>query len=335
MDMGADGYRADMAGALVKGPDARHQTKAFWRENRRILEQHYPGAFTVAEWSGPREALDDAFHADFYHWTEGFNDLYQKESWRIGNGMADGHSFFDRAGQGDVSHFLARYLPEYEATRAQGYICLPLGNHDIARLANQRTTDELEMIMAFGLTMPGVPFLYYGNEIGMRQLGADTPQVEGAYKPRAGARTPMQWSGGRNLGFSNADPAQLYLPVDSAPDAPNVAAEEKDPSSLLNRVRKLIALHKSERALSAYAEFVPLFAQPNTYPLVYARASGPDIIVACFNPADRATTATFDFSAASATAILLAGRELSLQPEAGKLKVTLPALSYALYRFRK
>ncbi len=335
MDMGADGFRADMAGALVKGHDPKHQTKAFWRENRRILEKNFPQAFTVAEWSGPREALDDAFHADFYHWVEGFNDLYQKESYRIGNGMSEGHSFFDREGLGDVHHFLSKYLSDYEATRAKGYICLPLGNHDIARLANQRTPDELEMIMAFGLTMPGVPFIYYGNEIGMRQLGPDTPQIEGAYKPRAGARTPMQWSSGPNLGFSTAAPEKLYLPVDAAPDAPNVAAEDQDPNSLLNRVRKLIALHKTERALSGYAEFTPLFAEANTYPLVYARASGPDVIVALFNPAAREVSASFDFNWTNADGVLLAGKPLTLERSGGKISARMPAVSYALYRFRK
>jgi maltose alpha-D-glucosyltransferase/alpha-amylase len=335
LDMGADGFRADMAGALVKGEDPQHQNKAFWRENRRILERSYPQAFTVAEWSGPREALDDAFHADFYHWVDGFNDLYQKEDYRIGNGMSTGHSFFDREGKGDVSHFLRKYLVDYQATRGQGYICLPLGNHDIARLANHRTTDELEMILAWGLSMPGVPFIYYGNEIGMRQLGPDTPQIEGAYKPRAGARTPMQWSDGPNLGFSTAPADKLYLPVDAAPEAPNVAAEERDPKSLLNRVRRLIALHKTERALSNYAEFVPVFAEPNTYPLVYARASGPDIVLALFNPAAREVSATFEFDACGGEGALLAGTSLALQASGGHVRVNMPPLTYALYRYRR
>ena len=112
MDMGADGFRADMAGALVKGGDPRHETLGYWREVRQILNTDYPQAFTVAEWSGPREALNGAFHADFYHWVDGFNDLYQKESWRIGNGTTDGHSFFDRDGQGDINHFLDGYLAD-------------------------------------------------------------------------------------------------------------------------------------------------------------------------------------------------------------------------------
>lgn len=335
MDMGADGFRADMAGALVKGNDVKEDTKGYWREVRRILEKDYPQAFTVAEWSGPRQALDDAFHADFFHWVEGFNDLYQKESWRIGNGMSDGHSFFDKDGRGDVTKFLSRYLEDLNATRAKGYICLPLGNHDIARINNQRTPDELEMIVAWGMTMPGVPFLYYGNEIGMRQLGADLPQIEGAYTPRAGARTPMQWSTGKNLGFSSAAPEQLYLPVDPAADAPTVAAQEKDPQSLLNRVRALIRLHKTERALSAYAEFVPLYARERAAPFVYARASGPDVVVVLFNPAAHVVSASFDFAFADRELTQLAGKKLTITKQPGRLYVEMPAQSYAIYRLKR
>jgi len=331
MDMGADGFRADMAGALVKGKDPRHQTLGYWREVRKILDADYPQAFTVSEWSGPKDALDGAFHADFYHWVPGFNDIYQKESWRIGNGMSDGHSFFDREGKGDISHFLSGYLPEYEATRKYGYICLPLGNHDIARLNNRRSTDDLEMIMAFGLTMPGVPFIYYGNEIGMRQL-EDLPQIEGCYKPRAGARTPMQWTGGPNRGFSAARPAQLYLPVDPAPDAPNVADEEADPGSLLNRVRRLIRLKHSEPALAAYARFEPLYAEKDAYPLVYSRASGGETLLLIFNPAARAASAEFGFKSSYRKLELLAGKDVRLTKAENTAKVEVPGQTFAIYR---
>ena len=334
MDMGADGFRADMAGALVKGDDPRRETLGYWREVRQILNTNYPQAFTVSEWSGPRDALDGAFYADFYHWVEGFNDLYQKESWRIGNGMTDGHSFFDREGRGDIKNFLDGYYSAWQDTRAKGYICLPLGNHDIARLNNRRSVDELEMIMAFGLTMPGVPFLYYGNEIGMRQL-ENLPQIEGCYKPRAGARTPMQWTRGKNLGFSTADPAKLYLPVDPAPDAPNVAREEYNPDSLLNRVRKLIRLKHTEPALAAYAEFVPLYAKQNTYPFVYARAGGGETLLLIFNPAAHNTTAEFTFPVEFRELKLLAGNFVRTEHYGQTLKMDVPGQTYAIYQVVK
>jgi glycosidase len=331
LDLGADGFRADMASAMVKGKDANRDTLGYWREVRQILNHDYPQAFTVAEWSAPKDALDGAFHAAFFHWADGFNDLYQKESWRILNGVDDGHSFFDREGKGDISHFLKSYLPGYEATRAMGYVCLPIGNHDLARIGNNRTVDELEMITAFGLTMPGVPFIYYGTEIGMRQLH-DLPQIEGAYKPRAGARTPMQWAPGANLGFSTAKPEQLYLPVDAAADAPNVETQEKDPTSLLNRTRRLTHLKHTEPALAAYAEFVPLFAQPNTYPYVFARASGKSVLLVAFNPSAQAATAQFEFTTEHKGFELLAGRAAVIKDEPGHLQLDIPAQSYVIYR---
>jgi maltose alpha-D-glucosyltransferase/alpha-amylase len=334
MDLGADGFRADMASALVKGPDPRQDTKRYWQEVRQILRKDYPEAFTVAEWSAPKNALDGSFNACFLHWIESFNDLYQKESWRIGNGMSEGHSFFDREGKGDIAGFLAQYRADLQATRAKGYICLPLGNHDLARLNNKRTADDLEMIMAFGLTMPGVPFIYYGNEIGMRQL-YDLPQIEGAYKPRAGARTPMQWTGGRNLGFSTAEPSQLYLPVDAAPDAPNVAAEENDPNSLLNRVRQLIRLKHTEPALAAYAEFVPLYARENTYPFVFTRASGDDLLLVILNPAAQSVAAGFSFPVDYRELRLVAGKEISFVKTPTGMQIAVPGQTYAIYRVVK
>lgn len=142
------------------------------------------------------------------------------------------------------------------------------------------------MIFAFSLTLPGMPFIYYGNEIGMRQLHG-LPHVEGAYGPRAGARSPMQWKKGPNAGFSAAPADKLYLPVDPTDDHPNVEDQENDPDSLLNRVRELIAMRKRHKALSAHAEFVPLYAVENEYPFIYARAADEEVILVVLNPQGR------------------------------------------------
>jgi glycosidase len=334
MDMGADGMRADMAGALVKGPGSDRETLAFWREIRGIADARYPGSFMVSEWSYPKDALDGAFHADFYHWFDGYNDLFQKESWRILNGFSEGHSYFDAEGKGDISGFLSKYMDQYSATKDKGYICLPLGNHDNARLNVKRSTAEMEIIMAFGIGMPGIPFIYYGNEIGMRQLGPDWPQVEGAYKPRNGARTPMQWAPGPNLGFSSADPSRLYLPVDPEADAPTVAAQEADKASLLNRVRKLIRLKHTEPALAAYAEFVPLYAEKNAYPFVFARANGRHCLLAVFNPSGAPATAVFPMNVPYSRTSLLAGAPVRMSRKDGNLTVEIPALSYAWIKLK-
>ena len=342
MDMGADGFRADMAGALVKTANIQgndqffntreNGTKIFWNKIRKILDSEYPGSFMVAEWSHPESALDGGgFHADFYHWFRGYHDLLQKESWRILNGHSDGHSYFDKEGKGNITHFLTSYLDQYEKTVGHGYINLPLGNHDLSRLNINRSTDDLEIIYAFNLTMPGIPFIFYGNEIGMRQLYG-LPYVEGAYKPRAGGRTPMQWDDSVNRGFSTADPDRLYLPVDTAEDAPDVKDQETDPNSLLNRVRRLIALKKSEPALTAYAEFVPVYAVENTYPFIYARANGDDMALVILNPREKAADAEFDLKPAVSELELLAGTQLKIKRDGSSYNLDIPGRSYAIYK---
>ncbi len=342
MDLGADGFRADMAGALVKNANIKgndqffnakdEATKQFWQEIREIFDTEYPDAIMIAEWSGPKDALDNAFHADFFHWFAGYNDLFQKESWRILNGYSEGHSFFDQQGQGNIKNFLDSYMEQYSATKSMGYIVIPFGNHDNARINVRRTRKELEMINAFGITMPGIPFIYYGNEIGMRQLYG-LPYVEGAYKPRAGNRTPMQWTPGKNLGFSTAEPEDLYLPVDNAPDAPNVADQENDPNSLLQTVRKLIALKKSEPAFVGYAEFVPVYTKENTYPLVYVRSNGDNTILCIFNPANRTEKADFTLNIKSEKLRLLAGDTLNISNKGYHYTLEVPPVSYAIYKF--
>jgi glycosidase len=342
MDMGADGFRADMAGALVKtehvtGNDQffttrGEGTRVFWRKIRGLMDRDYPGSFMVAEWSHPESALDGGgFHADFFHWFAGYNDLFQKESWRILNGYSEGHSFFDKEGKGSITGFLGSYLDQYRKTVGKGYINLPLGNHDLSRLNIERTSDDLEVIYAFSLTMPGIPFLFQGNEIGMRQLDG-LPFVEGAYKPRAGGRSPMQWTPGRNLGFSEAAAEKLYLPVDPAADAPNVEEQEKRPDSLLNRVRRLIRLRKTEPALEAYAEFVPVYAKPDTYPFVYARANGDDAVLVILNPADRPAEARFRLEPVARDQRLLAGRAAEVTRAEGQYSVKVAGRSYAIYK---
>ena len=240
---------------------------------------------------------------------------------------------------GEIRAFLKSYMDQYQKTVGKGYISLPMGNHDNARLGNKRTDKELEIIYAFGFTMPGVPFLYYGNEIGMRQLPTNWPQVEGAYQPRNGARTPMQWSNDKNLGFSSGDADKLYLPVDPAPDAPNVSTQEKNPNSLLNKTRRLIALRHSEPALANYAEFVPIYptdSSESSYPFVYARAAGKNVVLVMLNPKAEASDATFNINVKFKKTRLLAGDNFKIghNKKTGDMTVHMPATSYAIVKLQ-
>ncbi|MGH7268728.1 MAG: maltose alpha-D-glucosyltransferase [Candidatus Rokuibacteriota bacterium] len=104
---------------------------------------------------------------------------------------------------------------------------------------------KIELLTSLLFSMPGTPIIYYGDEIGMGDniyLG-----------DRNGVRTPMQWSGDENAGFSRAEASRLYSPVIRDPvygyQAVNVEAQGRTPTSLLNAMRRLIATRKRYRAI--------------------------------------------------------------------------------------
>ena len=121
----------------------------------------------------------------------------------------------------------------------------------------------------------------------------DVPTKEGGYF-RTGARTPMQWDGGANLGFSEGEASDLYLPVDSSEDAPTVAAQEKDPASLLNTVRAILTLRHQEEDLQADADFKVVCSEAGK-PFVYRRGD----LLCAVNPAGSEQSVTLPASAAA------------------------------------
>jgi len=321
LDMGCSGFRIDMAGSLVKNdPDQR--IRFFWQDVRKMIDTQYPDAFIVSEWSNPKDAVNAGFHADFLHWFEGYDDLFARNN-----------SFFRSKGTGNISHFLDIYFKQYAFTKGKGYISLPVGNHDITRICNDgRDQRDLEIIQTFAFTMPNVPFIYYGDEIGMRQLDNKVVK-EGSYGQRAGTRTPMQWDASKNHGFSIAPFEKVYLPYDTTATAPTVLAQQKDPSSLLNFVRKLVTLHKSEPALSNYAAFIPVFAQKDKYPFVYLRVLGREKILVVLNPSDKPATADVKGEIKGLRSLLMGVAPIWKVVE-GKTQIQTGAKSFAIIKIK-
>ncbi len=268
LDRGCDGFRVDMADSLVKDDDENKSwTQKIWRNVREMLDREYPEAAMVAEWSNPYQAIPAGFHMDFYldHWYNGYNSLLRDYECH-----EEDNSFFRKDAEHDITRFLDDYLPKYNATKDSGYISFFTCNHDTPRARRTLGYDELKLAYAFLLTLPGVPFIYYGDEIGMRYL--DVKTKEGGYQ-RTGSRTPMQWNEGKNKGFSTAEKEKLYLPADPADDAPTVEAQQKDPDSLYHTVKKVTALRHQLPDLQADTGFSVLYGEKGKLPFVYQRGS--------------------------------------------------------------
>jgi len=281
MDLGTDAFRVDMAASLIKGDTDNSCMTAFWHEIREHMQEKNPESLLIAEWGSPDKAINAGFHLDFllHSGNEAYTSLLRYEKGRntFFELMKDGHSYFNRDGKGNINDYLDVFLPDLAEAKGKGYIGHITGNHDIPRLAYRRTAEEIKAAMTFFFTMPGVPFVYYGDEIGMDFIEG-LPSKEGGYI-RTGSRTPMQWNDEKNHGFSESDAP--YLPTDSRHGAPTVEAQLQDENSLLNFVKGLIKLHRETPALWAEGEFEVLEAG---YPFVFTRACGKQKLLIAINP---------------------------------------------------
>jgi maltose alpha-D-glucosyltransferase/alpha-amylase len=272
---GVDGFRVDMAFSLVKLDPGRQETIKLWQDIGQKIRALYPDIVLIAEWGNPAESMAAGFDVDFmlHFGVGGYPDL-----------MLNERSFFRRYGGKGIQDFLRSYLDQAARSKGRGLISIPSANHDMKRpRADGRTIGDLKVIFTFLLTWPGVPFIYYGDEIGMRYIPGLTPK-EGGYA-RTGSRTPMQWGDGPNAGFSSADKDRLYLPSDPRRERSTVKKQAGDPGSLLGHVRKLIALRKSSPALQAHGTLIPWPVEDNDRHFAYLRQSGSDRFLIVLNPA--------------------------------------------------
>lgn len=273
LKLGCDGFRVDMAGSLVKNDRDNEETIKLWQDFRAFLDKEFPKAVLISEWGEPDKSLLGGFHMDFLlH----FGPSHYLDLFRVDN------PYFSREGKGDISEFVNKYVENYKLTDGKGLICIPSGNHDMPRIADKLDEEELKIAFAFLLTMPGAPFIYYGDEIGMDYVKKLT-SVEGGYG-RTGARTPMQWDDSANDGFSAAPKEELYIMQDSNPDRPTVKKQMERENSLYNEVKKLTKLRLSNEILCSKASVEFLYAEKNSYPFVYKRSCDNESIIIVLNP---------------------------------------------------
>jgi alpha-glucosidase len=189
--------------------------------------------------------------------------------------------------------------------RAGGWPVFVISNHDIERSYNRYGdgihNGEIAKLMAsLYLTLRGTPILYYGEEIGMentnpaRREDVKDPIGRTGWpleKGRDGERTPMQWDEGPNAGFTKATP---WLPVPPSSTTRNVAAEMKDPSSILNLYRKLLRLRRENPALRE-GEYVAL-NQSDPHVLCYLRRYKEKAVLVVLNMSSQSQQVKIDFS---------------------------------------
>ena len=266
LDLGVDAMRLDAVPYLIEREGTNNEnlpeTHEILKKIRTELDRHAPGRMLLAEanqW--PEDAQKyfgdgDECHMSFHFplMPRMYMAIAREDRFPITDIMRQTPAIpencqwavflrnHDELTLEMVTHSERDYLWETYASDRRARINLGIRRRLAPLLERDRR--RIELMNGLLLSMPGTPVIYYGDEIGMGDnifLG-----------DRDGVRTPMQWSIDRNGGFSRADPAQMVLPPIMDPiygfQAVNVEAQARDPHSLLNWTRRMLAVRKRHRA---------------------------------------------------------------------------------------
>jgi maltose alpha-D-glucosyltransferase / alpha-amylase len=349
LDMGVDGFRLDAVPYLVEreGTNCENlpETHAILRELRKRLDAEYPGKMLLAEanqWPADVSSYfgsGDEFHMAFHfplmprifmavqledrkpiiEILEQTPQIPDTSQWCI---FLRNHDELTLEMVTDVER---DYM--YDAYAKDKTMRLNLGIR--RRLAPMMDNDRrrIELLNLLLMSMPGTPIIYYGDEIGMGDniyLG-----------DRNGVRTPMQWNGGWNAGFSGADPERLYSPLISNPvygyQAINVEAQKRVPHSLLSWMKRLIEVRKASRIFGRGS--IEFLRPSNHRVLAYVRQLDDQKVLIVNNLSSSAQAVELDLREFKGSIpIEMSGRNLF--PRIGDLPYLLTLGSYQSYWFR-
>ena len=146
-----------------------------------------------------------------------------------------------------------KHIDDFESTlTSEDWPNYAVGNHDQPRLVSRYGSEHARIIAMLLLTLRGMPFIYYGDEIGMEDVHIPPHRIQDPFGKKEGGytrdpqRTPMQWTPGEYAGFAQVEP---WLPVMKNHQETNVETQLEDRSSLLSLYKKLIHLRKDSPAL--------------------------------------------------------------------------------------
>jgi alpha-glucosidase len=290
LDRGVDGFRLDVVNAYFKDSMLRNNPPAIgirgYERQRHIYDKDQPELLGA------------------YREIRGVLDSYGERMavGEIMGGMAEAARYcsdgllplafnFEFTGQRwSPQAFLKSIMAFEQALAGRGWPCYVLSNHDIVRHASRYggrwPEARAKVAAAMLLTLRGTPFLYHGEEIGMREgkiARADIQDPPGKrywpfYMGRDGCRTPIPWNAFPGAGFTTGDP---WLPLNPDFRKVNVAAQRDDPDSVLSFYRKLIWLRKKMPVLQA-GDFIPIPVKSGRA-LVYLRETKSQKVLVALN----------------------------------------------------
>ncbi|EGJ72322.1 alpha amylase catalytic region [Bacteroides coprosuis DSM 18011] len=335
MEMGADGFRVDMAHSLIKNDTDFAETNKLWHEIRTHFQDKFPEGVLIAEWGNPAKSVKAGFMFDFiiHIGSSAYSSMFFNN---IGTYTRD-VCYFSLEGTGTPTKFKNYYIEQLEEIGDDGFTCYPTANHDFQRpnSGNRNTVEQLKVAMTFFLTLPSIPLIYYGDEIGMKYIPG-LPDKEGSMLKkgnRAGTRTPMQWDSSVKAGFSTATLDDFYLPLDPDEFRPNVEDQKNNPTSLLNFTRNLLHFRKTTDAFSLNNNIEFLYAEENSYPLVYKRFNQKEEYCVVLNPSGKRQTTFVAGNYKKVTPILV--ERCRIEVGVRGLNISSDGVSYGIFKIEK
>jgi maltose alpha-D-glucosyltransferase/alpha-amylase len=312
LDAGVDGLRLDAIPYLCERDGTSNEnlpeTHAVIKEIRAVIDAHYQDCMLLAEANQWPEDVRDYFgDGDECHMAYHFPlmprmymAIAQEDRHPIVEIMQQTPEIPDNCQWAIFLRNHDELTLEMVTSRERDYMYQMYAADQRARInlgirrrlapLMENDQDRIKLMNAMLMSMPGSPIIYYGDELGMGDniyLG-----------DRNGVRTPMQWSPDRNAGFSSADPQRLYLPPIMDPvyghAAVNVEAQTRDASSLLNWMRRVLAVRRSH---PAFGRGTLTFLRPaNRKILAFVRELGDEAILCVANLARAAQPVELDLA---------------------------------------
>jgi maltose alpha-D-glucosyltransferase / alpha-amylase len=312
LDLGVDGFRVDAVPYLVEreGTSCENlpETHAVLKELRARLDAHFTGKVLLAEanmWPEdvrPYFGEGDEFHMSFHFpiMPRMFMALRLEDRKPLIDIIERTPSIPDSCQWGIflrnhdeltlemVTEIERQYMWDEYAKDPRARINLGIRRRLAPLVDGDRR--RIELMSGLLMSLPGSPILYYGDEIGM----GDNVYLG----DRNSVRTPMQWDGSLNAGFSGADPERLWLPLISNAvygyQAVNVASQERNSTSLLNWTRRLIEVRRLTKVFGRGS--IEFLKPANHRVLAFTRTLGGDTVLVVSNLAGTAQVVELDLA---------------------------------------